>query len=173
MKHLAAPADTVHAARRRFLHGSGFLLLAAACASRGARAATPAAAATPVQVWKSPTCGCCKDWVAHMQGAGFELRVTEVPDPGVQRTKLGLDAKFASCHTAVVEGYVLEGHVPAADVRRLLRERPADALALTVPGMVVGSPGMDGPEYGGRRDRFDVLLVRRDGSSRVWATHNA
>jgi hypothetical protein len=157
--------------RRRLLQATGLFVLAA-CAAPRVRAASPSATTTPVQMWKSPTCGCCKDWVAHMESAGFKLQVFEVEDPGVQRSKLGLEAKYGSCHTALVEGYVLEGHVPAADVRRLLRERPA-ALGLAVPGMVVGSPGMDGPAYGGRRDRFDVLLVQRDGASRVWATHNA
>jgi hypothetical protein len=168
MKHSLSSS----AARRRLLRhaGLGALSLLAAPALR---AATPTPAATPVQMWKSPSCDCCKDWTAHMQRAGFKLQVFEVPDPGVQRAKLGLQAQYGSCHTALVEGYVLEGHVPADDVRRLLRERPADALGLTVPGMVVGSPGMDGPEYGGRRDRFDVLLVLRDGGSRVWATYNA
>jgi hypothetical protein len=167
MKH----TSPVSADRRRLLSGAGLAALAA-LAAPALRAATPAGTATPVQMWKSPTCGCCKDWTAHMQRAGFKLQVFEVPDPGVQRAKLGLEARYGSCHTALVEGYVLEGHVPADDVRRLLRERP-DALGLAVPGMVVGSPGMDGPEYGGRRERFDVLLVLRDGASRVWATHNA
>jgi hypothetical protein len=156
--------------RRRLLQATGLFVLAA-CAAPRVRAASPAAA-TRVQMWKSPTCGCCKDWVSHMESAGFQLQVFEVEDTGVQRGKLGLQAKYGSCHTALVEGYVLEGHVPAEDVRHLLRERPA-ALGLAVPGMVVGSPGMDGPAYGGRRDRFDVLLVQRDGASRVWATHNA
>ncbi|WP_298233722.1 DUF411 domain-containing protein [uncultured Azohydromonas sp.] len=156
--------------RRRLLQATGLFVLAA-CAAPRVRAASPAAT-TRVQMWKSPTCGCCKDWVAHMESAGFQLQVFEVQDTAAQRGKLGLDAQYGSCHTALVEGYVLEGHVPAADVRRLLRERPA-ALGLVVPGMVVGSPGMDGPAYGGRRDRFDVLLVQRDGASRVWATHNA
>ena len=168
MKHTSPTSS----ARRSLLRAAGLGALGA-LGLPAARAAAPSAdAPTPVQMWKSPTCGCCKDWSAHMQAAGFKLQVFEMNDPGVQRSKLGLDAKFGSCHTALVEGYVLEGHVPAADVRRLLRERPP-ALGLAVPGMVVGSPGMDGPEYGGRRDRFDVLLVQRDGSSRVWATHNA
>lgn len=165
------PKPFPFADRRRLLQATGLFVLAA-CAAPRVRAASPAADATRVQMWKSPTCGCCKDWVAHMEGAGFKLQVFEMEDPGVQRGKLGLAAQYGSCHTALVEGYVLEGHVPAADVRRLLRERPA-ALGLAVPGMVVGSPGMDGPAYGGRRDRFDVLLVQRDGASRVWATHNA
>jgi hypothetical protein len=158
--------------RRGLLRAAGLGALAA-WAAPAVRAAAPSAdAPTPVQMWKSPSCGCCKDWTAHMQAAGFKLQVFETADPGVQRAKLGLDAKYGSCHTALVEGYVLEGHVPAVEVRRLLRERPP-ALGLAVPGMVVGSPGMDGPEYGGRRDRFDVLLVQRDGGSRVWATYNA
>ncbi|NML17566.1 DUF411 domain-containing protein [Azohydromonas caseinilytica] len=167
MKTSAFLPDT---ARRRLLRAAGLAALAAGAAPV-LHAATPAAP-TKVQLWKSPSCGCCKDWVTHMQSAGFDLQVFEVQDTGAQRARLGLPAKYGSCHTGLVEGYVIEGHVPAADVRRLLRERP-DALALTVPGMVVGSPGMDGPEYGGRRERYEVLLVQRDGSSRVWATYNA
>ena len=77
---------------------------------------------------------------------------------------------MGSCHTARVEGYALEGHVPVADVRRLLAERP-DAVGLAVPGMPVGSPGMDGPAYGGRRDPYDVLLVQRDGGARIWSQY--
>ena len=87
-----------------------------------------------------------------------------------QRSKLGLAEKFGSCHTALISGYVLEGHVPAQDIRRLLKERPR-ALGLSVPGMPVGSPGMDGPAYGGRKDPYAVLLVQRDGSSSVYQSY--
>ena len=140
--------------------------------------AVPAAAAaqTPskalVEVWKSPTCGCCKDWMAHLEAHGF---ATKGHDSGntAMRGRLGIPAALGSCHTALVGGYAIEGHVPAAVIRRLLAERPADAIGLAVPGMPVGSPGMDGPAYGGRRDRYDVLLVLKSGGTRVYSTHNA
>jgi len=131
-------------------------LLAAGTAALPAWAASPTS--TPVQVWKDPSCGCCKDWIAHMQANGFAATVHESGNTGA-RARLGLPMHLGSCHTALIGGYVIEGHVPASDVRRLLREKPR-ALGLAVPGMPVGSPGMDGPEYKGRQDAYDVLLVR-------------
>jgi hypothetical protein len=120
-----------------------------------------------VEVWKSPTCGCCKDWVAHMQANGFRVAVHDVGNTAA-RARLGVAERFGSCHTARVGRYVLEGHVPAQDVRSLLEQGPP-ALGLAVPGMPVGSPGMDGPAYGGRRDPYDVLLISADGkTSRVF-----
>jgi hypothetical protein len=124
-----------------------------------------------VEVWKDPNCGCCKDWVKHLQESGFATKVLETPDVAAIRTKLGIPQKLASCHTALVGGYALEGHVPAAAVRRLLKEKPA-AVGLTVPGMPVGAPGMDGPAYNGRRDPYDVLLVTKSGEARVFASYN-
>jgi hypothetical protein len=124
-----------------------------------------------VEVWKSPSCGCCKDWVAHMEAHGFAVKVHDTGNTAM-RGRLGIPMALGSCHTARVAGYALEGHVPAADVKRLLAQRP-QAVGLAVPGMPVGSPGMDGPEYGTRRDRYEVLLVRQDGSHSVFATYNA
>lgn len=123
----------------------------------------------PVEVWKSPTCGCCKDWVAHLEANGFTATIHMVDEgaKAAQRSKLGMPERLGSCHTALVGGYVLEGHVPARDIRRLLNERPR-ALGLAVPGMPVGSPGMDGPAYGGQTMPYKVLLVQRDGSSGVF-----
>jgi len=123
-----------------------------------------------VEVWKSPYCGCCKDWIAHLKAEGFAVRVHKVGDLDAARRRLGMPERYASCHSARVGGYLLEGHVPAADIRRLLAERPA-ALGLAVPGMPVGAPGMDGPAYGGRRDPHDVLLVVGDGHHRVYASY--
>jgi hypothetical protein len=123
-----------------------------------------------VVVFKSPTCGCCKDWVSHMEANGFKVTVTEVETTAPVRAKMGIPAKFGSCHTAVVDGYALEGHVPAKEVRRLLSERP-QAVGLAVPGMPVGSPGMDGPEYKGRKDPYDVLLVAKDGGARNYQSY--
>ncbi len=122
-----------------------------------------------VEVWKSPSCGCCKDWVAHLESSGFAVKVNDAGNTGM-RGRLGVPAQLGSCHTALVGGYAIEGHVPARDIQRLLAERPP-AVGLVVPGMPIGSPGMDGPAYGGRRDRYDVLLVRRDGSVSVFANH--
>jgi hypothetical protein len=126
-----------------------------------------------VTVWKTPSCGCCKDWVIHLRKEGFSVVTNDVNDTAPVRQKLGLPAKLGSCHTAQVGGYVLEGHVPAREVKRLLREKPA-AIGLAVPGMPVGSPGMEMPgEMQGVRDAFDVVLVTRDGSSRVYASYSA
>jgi hypothetical protein len=122
-----------------------------------------------VEVWKSPSCGCCKDWVAHLEANGFAAKVNDVGNTGM-RGRLGIPAALGSCHTALVGGYAIEGHVPARDIQRLLAERPP-AVGLAVPGMPIGSPGMDGPEYGDRRDRYDVLLLRKDGSTVVFASH--
>lgn len=141
-------------------------LLPAALAPALARAQRAAV----VEVYKSPTCGCCNDWIRHLRASGFEVRATDVPDSRFMRAKFGMPARYASCHTAVVDGYVIEGHVPAREIQRLLRERPA-ALGLSVPDMPVGSPGMDGPQYGGQRDPYDVLLVRRDGGASVYASY--
>jgi hypothetical protein len=124
-----------------------------------------------VEVWKSPSCGCCKDWVAHMEANGFAVKVHDTGNTAM-RGRLGIPMALGSCHTARVAGYALEGHVPAADVKRLLAQRP-QAVGLAVPGMPVGSPGMDGPEYGTRRDRYEVLLVGKDGGHSVFATYNA
>ena len=104
-----------------------------------------------------------------MQANGFKLTVHDSGNQAV-RARLGLDKRYGSCHTALVGGYLVEGHVPAPDVRRLLRDKPK-ALGLAVPGMPVGSPGMDGPVYGGRRDAYDVLLVQRDGSASVFKAY--
>ncbi|AKJ31313.1 DUF411 domain-containing protein [Caldimonas brevitalea] len=125
------------------------------------------AAKTPqqrIEVWKSPTCGCCTAWVEHLQQNGFEVTVHEVEAPGEYRARFGLPDTYGSCHTGRVGGYVLEGHVPAREIVRLLKEKPA-AVGLAVPGMPVGSPGM---EVGARKDPYDVLLVTRDGKARVY-----
>ena len=126
-----------------------------------------------VTVWKTPTCGCCKDWVVHLRKEGFNVVTHDVNDTAPTRQKLGLPAKYGSCHTAQVGGYVVEGHVPAREVKRLLREKPV-AIGLAVPGMPIGSPGMEMKgEMLGVRDAFEVVLVTRDGSSRVYETYSA
>jgi hypothetical protein len=129
------------------------------------------AQATTVDVWKDPNCGCCHLWVEHLQANGFKVNVRDVGNTAA-RQRLGMPEKLGSCHTATVLGYVIEGHVPAADIRRLLKERPT-ALGLAVPGMPIGSPGMDGPEYKGKKDAFDVLLVQKDGSVKSFQRYPA
>jgi hypothetical protein len=148
--------------RRRFVGST----LACAAAVTGPVWAAPL---PPMQVWKSPTCGCCKDWIAILQRDGFKVQTFDEGN-NAARARFGLPARYGSCHTARTGGYVVEGHVPAREIRRLLADKP-DAIGLAVPGMPIGSPGMDGPEYGGRRDPYDVLLVHRDGSSRVYASY--
>ncbi len=123
-----------------------------------------------VEVWKDPNCGCCKDWVSHMQANGFNVKVNDSGNTAA-RKRLGVPDKLGSCHTALVGGYALEGHVPAREVHRLLKERPA-AIGLSVPGMPVGSPGMDGAEYGSRKDPYDVVIISRNGDSRVYQSYN-
>jgi hypothetical protein len=137
-----------------------FVAIASAFALGRAKAAGPL-----VDVYKTPTCGCCGQWVTHMRSNGFELKVTDVPDTAPYRHKAGVPEALASCHTAIVEGYGIEGHVPAAEIRRLLKERPASAKGLAVPGMVAGSPGMETP---GQNPPYSVLLFTTDGKSLVY-----
>lgn len=126
-----------------------------------------AASAKPlVQVWKDPNCGCCQDWVIHLEKTGFQVKVHSTGNTEA-RKRLGIPEALGSCHTAEVAGYAIEGHVPAQDIVRLLRDKPV-AVGLAVPGMPVGSPGMDGAVYQGRKDPFDVLLVGRDGRAAVY-----
>ena len=122
-----------------------------------------------VDVYKDPTCGCCSKWVEHLQAAGFTVRTTNTGDLSDFKTKHNVPARVRSCHTALVDGYVVEGHVPAADIQRLLKERPANVAGLGVPGMPIGSPGME--VAGTKAQRYDVIAFVKDGSTRVFATH--
>lgn len=124
---------------------------------------------TALQVWKDPSCGCCKDWVVHLEQAGFKMTVQETGNASA-RKRLGMPEALGSCHTAEVAGYAIEGHVPAKDIQRLLREKPK-ALGLAVPGMPVGSPGMDGAIYQGRKDPYDVLLVAKGGATSIYQSY--
>jgi hypothetical protein len=154
--------------RRKLLHTS-VALAAATLAGLGLAAQPPR---PMVEVWKTASCGCCKDWIKHLQASGFEVTTHDVSNDRKNevRQRLGLAEKFGSCHTGLVNGYVLEGHVPAREIHRLLKDKPV-AVGLAVPGMPVGSPGMDGPEYGGLKDPYDVLLVQRGGTARVYQTY--
>ena len=136
----------------------------------GLPADLPAGAPGPLlTVYKDANCGCCQQWVGHMAQAGFRPAVQDVSDMQSVKRRLGVPSALGSCHTAVVGGYVVEGHVPAGDVKRLLREKPK-ARGLAVPGMPIGSPGMEqGPPSG--YDRYETLLVQADGNKRRWAAH--
>ena len=138
-------------------------------AAAAAEESTAAVDATlpPVVVYKLATCGCCQTWSEHMQAAGFPVETRDTQDLDAIKTEVGVPFGQGSCHTAKVGDYFVEGHVPADDVKRLLAERP-DALGLTVPGMPIGSPGM---EQGDAREPYDVLLVAKDGSTTVFAHH--
>lgn len=122
-----------------------------------------ALAAGEITVYKSPTCGCCGKWVDHLKDAGFSVRAEDVRDLNAVKARYGVQPHLASCHTAVVDGYVVEGHVPAASIKRLLRERPA-VKGLAVPGMPVGSPGMEGPNP----ERYDVVTFDAAGRAAVY-----
>lgn len=132
-------------------------------------AGRPASAQRPttVDVYKTPTCGCCALWVKHLQANGFTTRVTDLPDLSDLKKKHGVPARAASCHTALVNGFVVEGHVPAADVKRLLKERPPIA-GIAVPGMPLGSPGM---EYGNTVQPYDVIAFDKGGQMKIFSSY--
>ena len=119
-----------------------------------------------VDIYKSPSCDCCGKWIAHMKKNGFRVAIHDVDNIPASRRKLGIPEKFGSCHSSKIGDYVAEGHVPAADIKRMLKEKPK-ALGLAVPSMPPGSPGMDIPHS----PPYETLLVQSDGSSRVYAKH--
>jgi hypothetical protein len=119
----------------------------------------------PITVYHSPTCGCCKEWVKHMEQHGFTARIIQQEDLAPIKTELGVTSRLRSCHTAVVGSYVIEGHVPAADVKRLLAEKPK-VVGLTAPGMPASAPGMDQGTQ-----PYDVLSWDATGKTEVWARH--
>lgn len=157
---------TQEALSRRAVLIGGTALLAARPLRALAQGAGPA-----IHVLKDPNCGCCSAWIAHLEDDGFA--VSNEPSAGAQLERYkfdhGIPQEMASCHTAQVEGYMIEGHVPATDIRRLLDERP-DAVGLAVPGMPYGSPGM-GPES--EREAFGVFLIRHDGATELFASYGA
>lgn len=128
-----------------------------------ALAPAAALAAGEITVYKSPTCGCCSKWVDHLKANGFDVRAVDVGDLNGIKARYGVQRHLASCHTAVVDGYVVEGHVPAEAIKRLLRQRPA-VKGLAVPGMPVGSPGMEGPNP----ERYDVVTFDAAGRQEVF-----
>ena len=145
------------------------LLLVAPAFAQAPANASPVDNSLPlVTVHKSPYCGCCKLWIEHMRAEGFEVKVVETEDLGPVKARVGIPPAKGSCHTAEVDGYFVEGHVPAQDVKRLLTERP-QARGLTVPGMPIGSPGMEAPD--GRVQPYTVELITPDGKAEPFARH--
>ena len=140
-------------------------LLLAAAAAMALPGAAPAAARR-LQVWRDPGCGCCGCWVEHMRAAGFQVEDNLVASAAPARRMLGIPADLLSCHAAVVDGYALEGHVPAPAVKRLLAERPAGVRGLAVPGMPLGSPGMEVP--GQPEDAYDVIAFADGAAHRAF-----
>ena len=148
---------------RRMAFGVVVVLLQAFAVGPIAQAPQPS-----VEVYKSPTCGCCSKWIDHLKSHGFAARAIDTDKLDDIKATRGIPQKARSCHTAIVGGYVVEGHVPAADIQRLLKERPA-VVGIAVPGMPIGSPGMEVP--GMKPQAFDVIAFTKDGSTRVFASH--
>jgi hypothetical protein len=155
---------STNAKRRTLLAGMSSALLLAPAFS------TKTASLPRVEVWKSPSCLCCNDWVIHLRQHGFSV-VTHDVGNNAKRAQLNVPNSLGSCHTAVVDGYAIEGHVPASEILRLLRERPK-AIGLAVPGMPLGSPGMDGEKYDFRTQPYQVLLLHEDQRTSVFQSYN-
>ena len=145
--------------RKQFLYSILGTSLFAACGS--------AQAGAHMVVYKTSTCGCCGNWVEHLKANGFDVDVREVNDIVTEGRRLGVPDNLRSCHTGSIAGYAIEGHVPAADIKRLLAEKP-QAKGLAVPGMPVGSPGMENGSY---VERYSVLLFSTDGTNEVYSTY--
>jgi hypothetical protein len=124
--------------------------------------------ASEIYVYKNPYCGCCNKWIAYLKEQGYAVKSENNSMLPAMKEVIGVTPELTSCHTAVVNGYFLEGHVPAEDIKRLLDERP-DIKGLAVPGMPIGAPGM---EQGDTKERYDVIAVKKDGSTYVYSTHN-
>lgn len=144
------------------------LLTAATLAGLTACAEASAGEGPEVVVYKSPTCGCCEDWIEHMEANGFRVRAVDTNDVYAHKQAGGVPGPLGSCHTAFVDGYAIEGHVPADLVKKLLEERPAGVAGLAVPGMPIGSPGMEMPGYAA--ERYDVIAFDSTGGGHVYAS---
>lgn len=148
-------------------HLFALFLLSSLCPATLAQAQSPAQ--SPFTVFKSPQCGCCGKWVEHLQGEGFAAQSQNRDDMQAVKRELGIPNELQSCHTGVKGNYVFEGHIPADVIRRFLDNPPTGAYGLAVPGMPIGSPGM---EMGSRLDRYDVIMLMQDGHHRVFSTIN-
>ena len=156
-------------------HGLSLLMLASsgllvACSDKPAEVAQQAD--NFVEVWKTPTCGCCAEWVDHLKENGFTVKVNDVSNTDSFRAALGMPQEYGSCHSARVGGYAVEGHVPADDIKKLLAEKP-DAVGLAVPAMPMGSPGMEHPDFPEKRAEYDVLLVKKGGAFTPYTHYDA
>ena len=160
--------DTTWMTRRSWLASVAGTLAGAAALEVLAAPAHAASVAAPLTVYKDPSCGCCTKWVAHLTANGLKPVVKDHADMAALKDSLGVPMQLRSCHTAVAGKYVIEGHVPAADLKRLLASAPKDVIGIAVPDMPAGSPGM---EMGARKDRFDVIAFGSSGAHRVFATH--
>ncbi|MDH5407122.1 MAG: DUF411 domain-containing protein [Gammaproteobacteria bacterium] len=125
-------------------------------------------AGSNITVYKSPTCGCCKKWITHLEQNGFKVKSVDMQSVTSKKIEFGITPMTASCHTGVIDGYVVEGHVPAKDIKRLLKEKPKGIKGLSVPGMPIGSPGM---EQGDRKDKYDVLSIDKNGKTSVFSSY--
>ncbi len=143
------------------------ILLQAILASALGAPLVASAAAPVIDVYKSASCGCCTGWVDHLKANGFTVKVKNVANPSDYREKFGIPNELGSCHTGMVQGYAIEGHVPAAEIKRLLAEKPR-AKGLAVPSMPMGSPGMEGP----RSHPYDVFLVQANARTSVYKHYN-
>ena len=119
-----------------------------------------------IEVWKDPNCGCCSKWIDHLRESGFRVNAHHTANVNAARAKLGMPHRYGACHTARVGQYVVEGHVPASDIKRLLKQQP-EALGIAVPGMPMGSPGMEGPYS----ESYQTLLVDQSGNATVFSSH--
>ncbi|MDT8340705.1 MAG: DUF411 domain-containing protein [Longimicrobiales bacterium] len=168
----AAGAGLLMLGSRRGAQSPDAAALDPAAAGSGALATAPLVGPPPaegvIQVFKSPTCGCCGAWIDHLEEAGFRVEVVDTPNMLAVKGELGLPGELASCHTARIAGYLVEGHVPARDIQRMLLDRP-DIRGLAVPGMPVGSPGMEVP--GQAADPYDVVAFDARGQTSVYARH--
>ena len=122
-----------------------------------------------MEVWKALGCACCDDWIAYVRKNGFEVKVNEGGNNEARR-RLKLPSMYSSCHTGLINGYVVEGHVPVREIHRILKEKP-NALGIAVPVMPEGSPGMDGPKYGNRKEPYVVILVQHDGNASIYQSY--
>ena len=153
------------AALTRTLAGAGAVALVAALRADDAHADAPAT----LVVYKDAGCGCCRDWVAHLRKNGLKVDAVDRTDMDALKDSFGVPTSLRSCHTAIAGRYVIEGHVPASDIRRFLAHPPANVAGLAVPGMPSGSPGMEAP--GRRAERYDVIAYSANGTTRVFARH--
>jgi hypothetical protein len=151
--------------RKTFALGAAFLALTLTTGA-ASPSVDPAPEQPKITVYKDPSCGCCKHWIEHLIKHGYRVDARDTPQMAEVKRTLGVPEALTSCHTAVVNGYLIEGHVPAADIAKLLKEKPKVA-GLAVPGMPAGSPGMEGP----RQQHYQVLSFDKNGKTKVFASY--